>query len=96
MVTFPKSLDNQLEKTQYTVNLVKLATDKTLDLLLQVTSIKGFPHSVATSSPLPVASFTKLTVNSRVRTQNSEVDNQLANHCTALSRARGMGGGLDH
>ena len=30
----------------------KLATDKTLDLLLQVTSIKGFPHSVATSSPL--------------------------------------------
>ena len=33
-------------------------------LLLQVTSIKGFPHFVAASSPLPVESFTKLTVHS--------------------------------
>ena len=31
-------------------------------LLLQVTSIKGFSHFVATSAPLPVASLTKLTV----------------------------------
>ena len=47
-----------------TVNLVKLATDKTLDfttLLLQVTSIKWLPV-LATLSLLPVVSFTKLTV----------------------------------
>ena len=52
----------QVEYDKYTVNLVKLATEKTQDLLLQVTSIKGFSHFVATSAPLPVASFTKLTV----------------------------------
>ena len=48
-----------------TVNLVKLVTDKTLDfyyMSLQVTSVKGFVATNAPLSPLPVASFTKLTV----------------------------------
>ena len=63
LVVHVGALGSQLsDATACTVNLVKLATDKTLVLLLQVTSIKGFPHSVATSSPLPVAGFTKLTV----------------------------------
>ena len=59
--------------SQFTADCRNLATDiqnsktklYTVTLLLQVTSIKGFSHFVATSaspSSLPVASFTKLTV----------------------------------
>ena len=47
--------------SHYTVNLVKLATDKTLDFYLQMTR---FSYFVAASAPFPVASFAKLTVPS--------------------------------
>ena len=47
-----------------TVNLVKFALWTCTTLLLQVTSINGFSYFVATSAPLPVASFTQLTVQS--------------------------------